>query len=90
MNPRDQAAGSIYPIMQTLAAAGFTDYWGFALKRDEGQYTLMTLATREAAGFSREHIAIVEALRPALASMSRSSRVARSRNTSSTRIWANA
>ena len=66
MNPRDQAARSTYPIMQTLAAAGFTDYWAFALKRDERQYTLMTLATREAAGFSRDIIAIVEALRPAL------------------------
>ncbi len=67
INPQDQTARSRYPIMQTLAAAGFTDYWGFALKRDERQYTLMTLATREAGGFSRDTIAIVEALRPALA-----------------------
>ncbi len=67
MNPQDQAARSTYPIMQTLAAAGFTDYWAFALKRDELQFTLMTLATRESAGFSRSTVEVVEALLPALA-----------------------
>jgi adenylate cyclase len=67
MNPQDQAAASTYPIMKTLASAGFTDYWGFALKRDKAQYTLMTLATRQAGGFSRGTIETVEALRPALA-----------------------
>jgi adenylate cyclase len=67
LNPQDQAARSTYPIMQTLAAAGFTDYWGFALKRDELQFRLMTLATRQPEGFARGTIDAVEALRPALA-----------------------
>ena len=53
--------------MRTLAAGGFTDYWGFALKRDERQYMLMTLATRQPGGFSSGTIEAVEALRPALA-----------------------
>ena len=67
VNPQDPVAQSTYPIMQTLAAAGYTDYWGFALKRDDRQFTLMTLATREAGGFSSATIEAVEALRPALA-----------------------
>ncbi|WP_287375662.1 adenylate/guanylate cyclase domain-containing protein [Mesorhizobium sp.] len=67
VNPQDSVAQSTYPIMQTLAEAGYTDYWGFALKRDDRQFTLMTLATRQAGGFSRATIEAVEALRPALA-----------------------
>ncbi|TIL28960.1 MAG: adenylate/guanylate cyclase domain-containing protein [Mesorhizobium sp.] len=67
VNPQDSVAQSTYPIMRTLAEAGYTDYWGFALKRDDRQFTLMTLATRQAGGFSRATIEAVEALRPALA-----------------------
>ena len=67
LNPQDPEARSAYPIMRTLAAGGFTEYWGFALKRDERQYMLMTLATRQAGGFSSGTIEAVEALRPALA-----------------------
>src|SRR5262245_19584704 len=42
LNPQDPAAGSTYPIMQTLAADGFSDYWGFPLKIDGLQFILMT------------------------------------------------
>ncbi len=67
MNPQDPEAGSTYPIMNTLAAAGFTDYWGFALKREELLFTLVTLATREPGGFAERTIKAVQALLPALA-----------------------
>lgn len=67
LNPRDDATGERYPIMRTLAAAGYTDYWGFALKRDSLLFTLMTLATREPGGFPPATIEAVEALMPALA-----------------------
>jgi adenylate cyclase len=67
MNPQDPTAGSTYPIMNTLAAAGFTDYWGFPLKREALSYTLVTLATRQVGGFTSATIEAVEALRPALA-----------------------
>jgi adenylate cyclase len=67
VNPQHPAAGSAYPIMKTLAAGGFTDYWGFPLKRAELSYTLVTLATRQAGGFSRGTLQAVEALLPALA-----------------------
>jgi adenylate cyclase len=67
MNPQEPAAGSTYPIMNTLAAAGFTDYWGFPLKREPHSYTLVTLATRQVGGFSNDTIKAVEALRSALA-----------------------
>ena len=67
MNPQDPAAGSTYPIMNTLAAAGFTDYWGFPLKREALSYTLVTFATRQVGGFSTGTIKAVEALLPALA-----------------------
>jgi len=67
MNPQDPAAGSTYPIMNTLAAAGFTDYWGFPLKREAHSYTLVTLATRQVGGFSSGTVEAVEALLPALA-----------------------
>ncbi len=67
MNPQDPQAGSTYPIMNTLAAAGFTDYWGFALKREELLFTLVTLATRQPGGFPEKTIEAVQALLPALA-----------------------
>ncbi|MET0941607.1 MAG: adenylate/guanylate cyclase domain-containing protein [Mesorhizobium sp.] len=67
VNPQDPSAASTYPIMRTLAAAGFTDYWGFALKREERQFSLMTLATCRAGGFSNSTVEVIEALLPALA-----------------------
>jgi hypothetical protein len=69
VNPQDPSAASTYPIMRTLAAAGFTDYWGFALKREERQFSLMTLATCRAGGFSNSTVEVIEALLPALAWM---------------------
>jgi adenylate cyclase len=67
LNPQDPAAGSTYPIMQTLATDGFTDYWGFPLKMDGLQFILMTLATRLAGGFPGHTFEAIEALRQALA-----------------------
>src|SRR5262245_42191293 len=67
LDPQDPAAGSTYPIMQTLAAAGFTEYWGFPLKVDGLQFILMTLATRKAGGFPGPTFESIEALRQALA-----------------------
>jgi adenylate cyclase len=67
MNPQDPEAGSTYPIMNTLAAGGFTDYWGFALKREELLFTLVTMATRHPGGFPERTIEAVRALLPALA-----------------------
>ncbi|MBA3516119.1 MAG: adenylate/guanylate cyclase domain-containing protein [Rhizobiales bacterium] len=67
VDPRDDSAASTYPIMKSLAAAGYTDYWGFALKEAEGRYTLMTLATTAPGGFSDATVETVEALLPAFA-----------------------
>ncbi len=54
-------------ILTNLRDAGFTDYVVVALPFSDGSHKAMTFATRASAGFSDDHVAILNGIVPALA-----------------------
>ena len=67
LNPHDPSTAERYPMMKSLAAEGFTDYWAFPIPHPRTFHCAMTVATRAPAGFSEKCLTAVQGLIPALA-----------------------
>ncbi|MBB4265269.1 adenylate/guanylate cyclase domain-containing protein [Roseospira visakhapatnamensis] len=63
-------AGSLdYPILEDLAAEGFTDYVALALPFGDGRHSAITFATRTDGGFAVPQLAVIDDALPVLARM---------------------
>lgn len=67
LNPADPEATARYPTLKTLAEAGATDYWAFAVPQIENLTNILTVSTRIPGGFDTATVAALEALLPAFA-----------------------
>jgi adenylate cyclase len=67
LNPQDPDTAMQFPMMQSLAADGFTDYWAFPVPHARSFHSAMTIATLARGGFKADVLAVVKELLPALA-----------------------
>jgi adenylate cyclase len=67
LNPVDPDTAGQYPMMASLAAEGFTDYWAFPIPHARSFHSAMTVATRAPGGFKPEALATLQQLLPAIA-----------------------
>lgn len=66
LDPRDAKTAEQFPMMKSLAAEGFTDYWAFSIPHARSFHCAMTVATRAPAGFSEKCLTAIRRLIPAL------------------------
>ena len=66
-DPADPEIAERFPMMASLAAEGFTDYWAFPIPHSRSFHTAMTVATRAKGGFKSEVLTALQRLLPALA-----------------------
>jgi adenylate cyclase len=67
LDPADPEAAARFPIMETLASEGFTDYWAFPIPHARSFHSAMTVATRAKGGFKAAALAKFRKIIPALA-----------------------